>query len=89
MLLQKVKKTVHSPFEIDICFGNSFFKEYGCCQSVGRIVTLLNLRNKTGKEEVGRPCVTNVTIILFEKTFRQTLLFVKQIFLKKTRKNYR
>lgn len=50
MLLQKVKKTVHSPCEIDICFGNSFFKEYGCCQSVGRIVTLLNLRNKTGKE---------------------------------------
>ena len=49
-LLQKVKKTVHSPFEIDICFCNSFFKEYGCCQSVGRIVTLLNLRNKTGKE---------------------------------------
>ena len=43
---------------------------------------LVNLRNRTGK-----PCVTGVTIIQFEKTFRQTSLSFKQIFLQKIKKH--
>ena len=38
------------------------------------------------REEHGKPCVTSVTIILFEITFRQTSLSFKQIFLVKDRK---
>ena len=33
------------------------------------------------RKEDGKPCVTSVTIILFETTFRQTALSFKQIFL--------
>ena len=35
----------------------------------------------TQKDGGGKPCVTSVTIILFEKSFRQTSLSFKQIFL--------
>ena len=35
----------------------------------------------TQKDSGGKPCVTSVTIILFEKSFRQTSLSFKQIFL--------
>ena len=42
---------------------------------------LVNLRNRTGDKEDGKTCVTSVTIILLETTFRQTSLSFKQIFL--------
>ena len=37
----------------------------------------MNLRNGTGEEEDGKPCVTSVTIILFEITVRQTSTFLQ------------
>ena len=42
----------------------------------------MNIR-KTGrkKNEDGKPCVTSVTIILFEKNLPQTSTFFKKIFL--------
>ena len=37
---------------------------------------------RTGlRKEDGKPCVTSVTIILFEIAFRQSLLSFKQMFL--------
>ena len=33
------------------------------------------------REQNGKPCVTNVTVVLFEITFRQTSLSFEQIFL--------
>ena len=42
---------------------------------------LVSLRNRTGEEEDGKPCVTGVTIILYEKTFRQASPSFKQILL--------
>ena len=40
------------------------------------------------RKEDGKPCVTSVTIILFDKTFRQTSPSFKQISLLKTRKQW-
>ena len=34
--------------------------------------SIVDLRNRTGEESSLKPCVASVTIILFEKTFRQT-----------------
>ena len=47
---------------------------------VGR--TIVNLTHATGRErkEDGKPCVTSVTIILFENTFCKTTTSFKQIF---------
>ena len=44
-----------------------------------------SLSHRTGEERRRQPCVTSVTIILFETKFPQTSLSFKQIFLQKTR----
>ena len=53
-----------------------------------RKLTLSELNYATGRErkEDGKPCVTSVTIILFEATFRQTSLSFKRNFFVKTSK---
>ena len=40
------------------------------------------------REEDGKPCMTSVTIIFFEITFRQSSLSFKQILLQRTRKHW-
>ena len=53
-------------------------------RGLNRIITVLesivNLRIRTGEED-GKPCVTSVKIILFEKNLTQTSTSFKQIFL--------
>ena len=44
-----------------------------------------SLSHRTGEERRRQPCVTSVTIILFETKFPQTSLSFNQIFLQKTR----
>ena len=53
-----------------------------------RKLTLSELNYATGRErkEDGKPCVTSVTIILFEATFRQTSHSLKRNFFVKTSK---
>ena len=41
--------------------------------------SLVNLRKGRERKEGGKPCVTSVTIILFETTFPQTSHSFKQI----------
>ena len=53
-------------------------------RGLNRIITVLesivNLRIRMGEED-GKPCVTSVKIILFEKNLTQTSTSFKQIFL--------
>ena len=52
-----------------------------CVQRSMCYQVIVSLCKGGGKKEHGKPCVTSVTIILFEKTFRQTSPSFKQIFL--------
>ena len=52
-----------------------------CVQRSMCYQVIVSLCKGREKKEHGKPCVTSVTIILFEKTFRQNSLSFKQIFL--------
>lgn len=56
-----------------------------CLQEKGthRFWSSMNLCNNTAEKEDGKPCVSNVTIITFEKLSRQTWPSFKDFFVKK------
>ena len=62
-----------------------FFPLPHCCVSL-LLVNLYNYATGRERKEDGKPCVTSVTIILFETTFRQISLSFKLNFFVKTSK---